>query len=57
MPSLARDMQDPSQFDHAINWAFVSKLLPGLVKYLSIIAGNCYGNLRSYWCSWISYVW
>ncbi|KAF8523144.1 transmembrane amino acid transporter protein-domain-containing protein [Hysterangium stoloniferum] len=32
MPSLARDMQDPSQFDHMINWAFgVATALYGII--------------------------
>jgi hypothetical protein len=27
IPSLARDMINPEDFDHMINWAFVSELI------------------------------
>ncbi|KAH0590527.1 hypothetical protein H2248_000673 [Termitomyces sp. 'cryptogamus'] len=34
IPSLARDMKDPSQFDRMINWAFfVATMLYGLIGY------------------------
>jgi vesicular inhibitory amino acid transporter len=36
MPSLARDMQNPREFDSMINWAFVSKHLRFVEKFDSM---------------------
>ncbi|KAH8835325.1 amino acid transporter [Flagelloscypha sp. PMI_526] len=42
IPSLARDMVDPTQFDHMINWAFI--VATGLYALVGAVGYRMFGN-------------
>lgn len=57
IPSLARDMVDPSQFDHMINRAFVSSRVTLGVSFLIVSEDCCDMPLHCHRICWVSHVW
>jgi vesicular inhibitory amino acid transporter len=56
IPSLARDMTDPSEFNKMIDWAFVRLYHMSVFSSEVGVSGRCYVYLRAYRVRRVSYV-